>query len=177
MWYMRIFIIVNVLLIGVVPAWGQTFNSGSTGADGPFAPTTNTTLAVPPSGVFNFTTVDIPFGVTVIFTPNASNAPVTILASSHVFIGGNLIIEGSPGNLGNSGGLGGAGGPGAFRGGSGSSQSAVNAGSGFGAGGGNGGSSSSLFDAGGGSFATEGTNGGPIYGTADRWLWRRRGGH
>ena len=38
----------------------NTFSSGSTGADGPFAPTTSQTILVPESGVFNFTTVNIP---------------------------------------------------------------------------------------------------------------------
>src|SRR2546426_1003989 len=63
------------------PALAQTFNSGSTGADGPFNPTANTTLALPPNGVFNFTTINIPSGVTVRFTRNATNTPVTMLAS------------------------------------------------------------------------------------------------
>lgn len=41
------------------------FDSGSTGADGDFAPASDITLGLPDSGIFNFTTVNIPEGVTV----------------------------------------------------------------------------------------------------------------
>jgi hypothetical protein len=60
------------------------FDSGSTGADGPFAPTENTILQLPSDGVFNFTTVDIPAGVTVTFSKNTTNTPVYILATGDV---------------------------------------------------------------------------------------------
>src|SRR6266850_779576 len=61
-----------------------SFNSGSTGADGAFNPSSSTTLQVPESGVFNFTTVNIPGPVTVTFTRNSKNTPVTILATGDV---------------------------------------------------------------------------------------------
>jgi hypothetical protein len=144
------------------------FSSGSTGADGALNPSTNTTLQVPPSGVFNFTTINIPSGVTVTFTPNASNSPVTILTTGDVSISGIIDVKGKAGVIGNSGGLGGAGGAGGFRGGSGSNQSGVNGGGGFGPGGGGGGTgiSTAATVAGGGSFGTAGgTNSGPTYGT------------
>ena len=70
------------------------FNSGSTGADGPFAPTVNTTVPLPPSGIFNFTSVTIPVGVTVKFQRNVTNTPVVILASGDVTIAGTLDISG-----------------------------------------------------------------------------------
>ena len=83
------------IFIGMLLAFGwgdrvfsQTFNSGSTGTDGVFSPTANVTLALSADGVFNFTTVNIPSGVTVTFTPNAANTPVTILASGSVTIDG-----------------------------------------------------------------------------------------
>ena len=76
----------GLLVLGGGIAMAQTFNSGSTGADGPFSPTATTTLTLPPSGVFNFTTVNIPSSVTVRFTKNAANTPVTILASGDVTI-------------------------------------------------------------------------------------------
>ena len=76
--------------IALVPTPTFAFNSGSTGADGAFNPTTNTSLQMPASGVFNFTTVNIPFGVTVTFIRNAANTPVVILAS------GNVTITGRP---------------------------------------------------------------------------------
>ena len=44
-------------ILGLGPAEAQTFNSCSTGADGAFNPSANTTLTLPSNGVFNFTTV------------------------------------------------------------------------------------------------------------------------
>jgi hypothetical protein len=94
----------------------NTFSSGSTGADGSFAPTTSQTIAVPESGVFNYTTVNIPSGVIITYTRNAANKPLTILASGDVVITGNINLDGKVGNSNGSGGLGG---PGGFSGGAG----------------------------------------------------------
>ena len=91
------------------------FSSGSTGADGAFSPVASTTLQVPPSGVFNFTTVNIPQNVEVRFTKNAANTPITILATGAVVLGGRIFVDGGHVN----GRFGGAGGPGGFRGGNG----------------------------------------------------------
>ena len=66
----------------------NTFSSGSTGADGPFSPTTTQSIAVPESGVFNYTTVNIPSGVTITYTRSSTNKPLTILASGNVVIAG-----------------------------------------------------------------------------------------
>lgn len=101
----------------------QTYNSGSTGADGVFAPTANVAVPVPPGGIFNFTTVNIPTGVTVTFIPNASNTSVTILAAGDVTISGTINLNGANGIINSSSGnlinYGGVGGPGGFSGGSG----------------------------------------------------------
>ena len=94
----------------------NTFSSGSTGADGAFSPTTSQSIVVPDSGVFNFTTVNIPAGIVITFTRNATNKPLTILASGDVVIAGTINVDGKGGN---SNGLGGLGGPGGFNGGSG----------------------------------------------------------
>src|SRR5439155_16992616 len=112
----------GLLALGGGPAAAQTFNSGSTGADGAFSPTTSTTVPLPASGVFNFTTVTIPAGVTVRFTKNAANTPVTILAQGDVTIAGTIDVSGSPGGPGvanatNLANTAGAGGPGRFDGG------------------------------------------------------------
>src|SRR5207245_9499353 len=111
-------------VVGGGVAMEQTFNSGSPGAAGPFSPTATTTLPLPSSGAFNFTTVNIPSGVTVRFTKNAANTPVTILASGDVTIAGTIDVSGSPGGTGSSQTLlapsGCSGGPGGFSGGSGS---------------------------------------------------------
>jgi hypothetical protein len=141
----------------------QTFNSGSTGADGAFNPTANTTLTLPASGVFNFTTVNIPVGVTVKFTRNATNTPVTILASGNVTISGTIDIRGAAGltlsgtSLGTTGG---AGGPGGFDGGNGANGTvSTTGGTGRGPGGGTGGTGQA-GGAGGAGFVVAGNNGG-----------------
>src|SRR5262249_3695116 len=112
-------------LAASVPASAQSFSSGSTGADGALnAAAGTTTLTVPPSGVFNFTTVNVPSGATVKFTRNATNTPVTMLATGNVTIAGIIDLSGTVGGAGRSGSVavgptGGAGGPGGFDGGSG----------------------------------------------------------
>jgi hypothetical protein len=94
----------------------NTFSSGSTGADGAFAPTASQTIVVPDSGVYNFTTVNIPANVTVTFARNNLNKPLTILASGAVTIAGSIVIDGQPGAAN---GAGGYGGPGGYNGGTG----------------------------------------------------------
>src|SRR4030095_6820774 len=143
--------IVTVLALAVsatlagTPAAAQTFNSGSTGADGPFSPTTSVTLTVPPTGVFNFTTINIPVNVTVSFTTQRGvrTPPVMMLATGNVVIAGTIDLRGAnQGGGGNGGsgtqlfGNGGVGGPGAFDGGAGGAGSAGGAGLGPGGGGG-----------------------------------------
>jgi hypothetical protein len=105
------------LLAAPASSYAQnTFSSGSTGADGAFAPTVNQTIAVPESGVFNYTTVNIPSGVTITYARSANNKPLTILASGDVVIAGAINLDGK---LGNGNGSGGFGGPGGFSGGAG----------------------------------------------------------
>lgn len=93
---------------------GQTFVSGSTGADGALeASDWQTgdvlTLPVPDSGIFNFTTVDVPTGKTLNFVPNFSNTPVVILAQGDVRVAGTIDVSGrrEPPNLGRTPGPGG----------------------------------------------------------------------
>lgn len=145
------------------PALAQTFNSGSTGADGAFSPTTNTTLTLPANGVFNFTTINIPAGVTVTFARNAANTPVTLLATGNVTIAGTINLNGGSGGNGavgtSSAPNGGLGGPGGFDGGDGADGiTSTTGGAGLGSGGGAGGQSP--HGAGGGSFGTAGGSGG-----------------
>ena len=154
-----------VFALGHASALAQTFISGSTGADGAFSPTTNTTLALPSSGVFNYTTINIPAGVAVTFTRNAANTPVTVLASGNVILAGTINVNGGGGADGAAGTSvapnGGLGGPGGFDGGDGADGIASGTGgAGLGPGGGPGGIFSTLFLVGfggvGGSFATTG---------------------
>ncbi len=151
------------------PAFAQTFNSGSTGADGAFSPTTSTTLTLPPDGVFNFTTITIPAGVTVTFARNAANTPATLLASGNVTIAGTIAVSGSPGGTGVSPGTilasnAGAGGPGGFDGGDGADGIvSTTGGAGLGPGGGAGGlAPSTVGGGGGGGFVVAGGNGGAV---------------
>ncbi len=65
----------------------------SDGSDGPFHPTSNTTLALPPDGIFNFTSVNIPAGIAVQFTRNALNTPVILLAQTDVLIAGTIFVS------------------------------------------------------------------------------------
>jgi hypothetical protein len=135
------------------------FDSGSTGADGALNPTSNTVIQLPASGVLNYTTVNIPTGVTVTFTGNASNTPVTMLATGDVTIAGTISVNGTNA----SGMYAGKGGPGGFDGGLGGTLN-LQGGSGLGPGGGNPGtvSTSQLYEGGGGGgggFGTAGSNG------------------
>jgi hypothetical protein len=152
------------------PAAAQTFSGGSTGADGAFNPTTNTTVTLPANGVFNFTTVMIPSGVTVRFARNAANTPVTLLATGNVIVAGTIDVGGGSGGgasggtfLGSNAGIGGAGG---FDGGSGSNAIASSVGgTGLGPGGGGAGTGAG-FATSGGVITPTGSPGAP-YGNAE----------
>lgn len=159
-------IAVLLLAAAAPPSQAQNnFSSGSTGADGAFAPATNQTIQVPANGIFNFTTVNVPAGVTVTFTRNALNTPVTILASGNVTIAGWLAVSGQPGAASGNGGLGGAGG---FDGGMGGFGLPIYSGNpGQGPGGGTAGKKGTNFGSGGGGggFNAAGANGGGTAGT------------
>ncbi len=81
----------------MLPQTTRAFNSGSTGADGAFNPfLTNTELQLPPDGIFNFTSVNIPVGVTVTFKRNAANTPAVLLVQGNVVIDGAIDVSGKP---------------------------------------------------------------------------------
>src|ERR1700687_5511777 len=129
------------VMVGVTPHAAQaTFSSGSTGADGAFSPTCSPTpcvveTALPANGVFNFTTVSVPSGVTATFSRNASNTSVTILATGDVNVVGAIDVSGQPAGPST---LPGRGGPGGFDGGVGGSVVSPSGGTGLGPGGGGG---------------------------------------
>src|SRR5881296_335327 len=81
------------LLLGS-PATQAQFSSGSTGADGALNVTSNTTLDLPPDGIFNFTTINVASGATLTFKRNALNTPVYLLASGDVVITGTIDVSG-----------------------------------------------------------------------------------
>ena len=99
--------VMTLVLAGLVSfsASGQTFSSGSTGSDGAYSPTVSgvfdpVALGIAPSGdnVFNFTTINIPTGVTIrLGASKLRNAPVTWLATGNVTIAGTLDLTGMPG--------------------------------------------------------------------------------
>ncbi|HVN84396.1 MAG TPA: hypothetical protein VMW17_06070 [Candidatus Binatia bacterium] len=128
--------------LGLAPhAARAAFSSGSTGADGAFNPTCSPTpctveTALPDSGIFNFTTVNIAAGVTATFSRNTSNTPVTILATGDVNVLGAIDVSGLTAGPST---LPGRSGPGGFDGGVGASVVAPNGGTGLGPGGGGGG--------------------------------------
>ncbi|MEW6684165.1 MAG: hypothetical protein AB1451_14800, partial [Nitrospirota bacterium] len=178
----------GALMVGWFPghALAAPFVSGSTGADGVFAPQTSMQVQLPESGMLNFTTVNIPSGVTVTFKKNSTNAPVTILATGDVIINGTLDVSGADGAsvvdaISADDTLPGVGGPGGFAGGFGASKSVPGSlgGGGLGPGGGKpgpgyfGGSTTFAMGGGGGGFGADGTDSsgtsglkGLAYGTA-----------
>ncbi len=112
------------LLVAWAPG-ALAFDSGSTGVDGAFTPQVDTVLTLPEDGIFNFTSVNVPAGVTVTFAPNTTNTPVTWLVSGNVTIAGTVDLSGGngvavgasgDGNIGDDG-IPGVGGPGGFSGG------------------------------------------------------------
>ena len=115
-------------------AAGQV-NSGSDGHDGAFNPTQNVVIdmADHPDGIYQYTSVNIPTGVTVTFRPNARNTPVVWLVQGDCSITGIVWLTGSNSN----GIIGANGGVGGFRGGN-ASQSDVLPSDGVGPGGGRG---------------------------------------
>lgn len=165
----KIAIMLINLSLALLPAVSYgAFVSGSTGADGAFNPTANTTVTLPPNGVLNYTTVNIPSGVTVTFNKNAANTPVYMLATGDVVITGTLSVNASNGTS-----IPGDGGPGGFGGGTGGTMY-DRGGKGLGPGGGfpgnfNGGCDWNKNNGGGGGFGTVGSNacstGGSTYGS------------
>lgn len=163
--------LIFTLCLAGLAAPALAYDSGSTGADGDFSPTVNTELQIPESGVFNFTTVNIPTGVTVTFKKNTTNTPVVMLATGNVTIvgsinanGGNATNSGAAGdgNIGDDG-VPGVGGPGGYEGGRGAEVGVNNRGGyGLGPGGATGGFyySNRPMGGAGGSFGSLGANGG-----------------
>ena len=65
----------------------------SDGSDGPFNPIGPLfTVDLPSDGIFNFTTINIPEGVTVKFNRNAANTPVYFAATDDVIINGVIDV-------------------------------------------------------------------------------------
>lgn len=180
----KLYMAIAMALATCVPGIALAFNSGSTGADGVLNPTADTEVPLPPDGILNYTSINIPTGVTVRFRRNASNTPVTLLVGGDVTIAGTLDVSGRPspgvgsadgGNLADDG-QGGTGGPGGFDGGRGGDGVTASRGNyGLGPGGGPWGNGSTSYPytvyrcgGAGGSYATNGEMGSYRYNSGSR---------
>ena len=77
----------------------SAFDSGSSGADGALSPTSDTAIVLPPNGILNYTTLNIPAGVTVRLRSNAANTPAFILVQGDAVIDGVIDIRGVDGTV------------------------------------------------------------------------------
>ena len=86
-------VIIGLIILFSLSAQAQTFSSGSTGADGPLDLSSGSlNLQLPESGVFNFTTVNIPSGRVLTFKRNFRNTPVIMLAQGNVVVAGSIAL-------------------------------------------------------------------------------------
>lgn len=106
-------VLLLICCIGPTRSYAQTFNSGSDGSDGAYTPSgpPGTIVVFDPSqfsgtnvraGIFNFTTVSIPVGVTVRLSGTVLNGPVYWLAQGDVNIQGTIDLSGNNGQNGTS---------------------------------------------------------------------------
>lgn len=110
-----ILMISKCLVLGVCLGFSMAYsavNSGSDGSDGAFNPTEDVEIdmADHPDGIYHYTSVNIPEGVTVTFKPNPRNTPVVWLVQQDVIIMGEVNLDGKSGGIGIPPGEGGAGG-------------------------------------------------------------------
>jgi hypothetical protein len=156
-------IICTALVLALLPERGTAqvqVVSGSDGHDGALNPVTNIVInmADHPDGIYHYTSVNIPSGVTVTFIRNSSNKPVTWLVETNCIIDGTVDVSGTNGTNG----YGGIGGPGGGRGGNGGPSPTM--GEGIGAGNDPTAGLDPASQCSCGSFATAGRRGGPLYG-------------
>lgn len=103
-------------------ALGQTFSSGSTGADGPLNVAGTVNITVRPGGVYNYTTITVGINSTLNFVAGEDNSPVILLATGDVTLNSGAVISvngsnGQGATINPT--VGGVGGPGGFAGGNG----------------------------------------------------------
>jgi hypothetical protein len=127
-------IVASLVLLLCASAQAQIV-TGSNGSDGAldFSGITVTTnivinMADHPTGIYQYTYVNIPTNVTLSFIPNANNTPVYWLVQSNVVISGTVDVSGQSYNNSD----GGIGGPGGYRGGGGGPPATGGEGSGGG---------------------------------------------
>ena len=151
------------VLLACLGAQAQV-NSGSNGSDGAFNPGTGTLfidMSDHANGIYQYSSVNIPAGAIIRFTPNLNNSPVVWLVKSNVVINGSVDVSGQNAN----GATAGVGGPGGWAGGSGGNYPTPGQGPGGGSlstTGGMGGSGS--YGTQGGVSGCNGGSSGPVYG-------------
>ena len=162
------------LLFGPMGDARAQVNSGSNGSDGALNPTSSLVIDMHdhPTGIYQYTSVNIPAGVTVTFVPNDNNTPVVWLVQSNCVINGTVDVSGKAAYVDNvqAQNKGGLGGPGGGAGGNGGPVATVGQGPG-------GGRVTNICNvAGNASYATQA--GGPVAGTAygNRYLLPLLGG-
>lgn len=111
----RLPLLILAVACSVGTVYAQSFSSGSDGSDGALTVVTDTQLALPEDGIFNFTTLTIQPNRTLSFIRNDLNTPVYILATGAIELRNNARIS-VVGRQGTSV-AGGEGGPGGFDGG------------------------------------------------------------
>lgn len=92
-------ILICAFLLFPLTVCAQGFSSGSTGADGALdlssmvCPNNFCIIQLPESGIFNFTTVNIPVGRVLVFKNNSRNTPVIMLAQGNVNVAGSIDVS------------------------------------------------------------------------------------
>lgn len=88
-----------LLLLPTAMLTAQTpvLTSDSDGSDGALDVTEDTTLQLPPDGIFQYTTINVAQDATLRFARNLANTPVYLLASDDVTINGTIDVSGSDG--------------------------------------------------------------------------------
>ncbi|MCZ7639348.1 MAG: hypothetical protein M5U12_26900 [Verrucomicrobia bacterium] len=84
--------------MSALPVSAADFDAGSNGSHGPLTITANTTLDLPPDGIFHCTTLTVNQGVTLRFNKNPLNTPVVLLAQGDVTINGTIDVAGANGS-------------------------------------------------------------------------------
>lgn len=155
------YLLLIALMIGLGALHSHAqYNSGSDGSYGPMNITSNTTLALPPNGIFNCTTITIASNAWLTFSNNTLNTPVYLLATGDIAINGVIDVSGATGD----GIFGGTGGPGGFAGGN-AASGGLPAGDGYGPGAGRAGTNNNSGGSAAYGTAPSGIRAGAIYGS------------
>lgn len=82
-----------VCVAGCLSSHAAPFDCGSSGSYGAMNISSDTTLQVPPDGIFHCTTINVSSNATLSFSGNALNTPVYLLATGDVIIDGSIDVS------------------------------------------------------------------------------------